>query len=145
MAEHETKIGEHTVRVGEDDDTLELILRGDVAPEQVLRIFEFIEPWCSGRRYVFVTGDVSQLGAMAAEARTLVSRNARRVPIRGVVYYRSSFAARLLSTLVIRAYALVTRADIPLHFVDGKAEARVWLAKRRAELRAEVQGGTPSR
>ncbi|AUX47281.1 uncharacterized protein SOCE26_087990 [Sorangium cellulosum] len=141
MVEHVKKIGEHTVGVGEDDDTLALNLRGDVAPEQVQQFFDFMESWSAGRGYVLVTGDVSQLGTISAEARKLVSRHARRVPIRGVVYYGASFAAKLISTLVVSGYSFVTGADISLHFVDDAAEARVWLAKRRAQLQAEAKGG----
>ncbi|WP_437497730.1 hypothetical protein [Sorangium sp. So ce1099] len=135
MIEHVQKIGKHTFRVGEHEDTLELTLRGDIAPDEVKQIFDFMEPRFAGRSYMLITGDVSQLGRMGAEARRAVIREASRIPpIRGLVYCRATFSAKVVTELVIRAYALFTGADLPIQFVEGEAEARAWLEKRRAQL-----------
>ncbi|WP_438021897.1 hypothetical protein [Sorangium sp. So ce233] len=127
--------------MGEHDDTLELTLRGDVAPDEAKQVFDFMASRFAGRSYLLVTGDMSELGHVLAESRRVVMREARRVPqIRGLVYYRTSFGARVISELVVRAYAFATGADLPIHFAEDEAEARAWLAMRREQLAAAEQG-----
>lgn len=140
MIEHAQRIGRHTARVGEHDDTLELALRGDVAPDEAKQVFDFMASRFAGRSYVLVIGDMSELGHILAESRRVVMREARRVPqIRGLVYYRTSFGARVISELVVRAYAFATGADLSIHFAEDEAGARAWLAMRREQLAAAEQ------
>lgn len=132
------KIGEHTARIGEHEDTLDLTMRGDVSPDEATRFFDFMAFHFTGQRYMLITGDVSQLGRVPAESRKTVVRESRRAPpIRGLVYYRVTFAGRVLTELVIRGYALATGADVATHFVNEEAAARAWLARRREQLARE--------
>ncbi|WP_437751626.1 hypothetical protein [Sorangium sp. So ce1389] len=134
------RIGKHTVRVGEHEDTLDLTLRGDVTADDAKQIFDFMAARFAGRSYMLVTGDMSELGHVVAEARKMIVTYARRIPpIRGLVYHRASFTAKVLTELVIRAYALATGADLPVHFVKDEAEAGAWLARRRAQLAGAAQ------
>ncbi|WP_437565576.1 hypothetical protein [Sorangium sp. So ce542] len=138
MFERALRIGEHTARIGEHADTLELMMRGDVSPDEAARFFDFMALHFAGQRYMLVTGDVSQLGRVPAESRRTVMRQSGRVPpIRGLVYHRTTFTGRVLTELVIRGYALATGADVPVHFVEDEAEARAWLARRREQLAGE--------
>ncbi|WP_437729867.1 STAS/SEC14 domain-containing protein [Sorangium sp. So ce1335] len=140
MIEHEHRIGRHTVRVGEQDDTLDLILRGDVTPDDARHIFDFMESRFAGRSHVLVTGEMSGLGHVPSESRRVIMKEAGRAPpIRGLVYHRASFGAKVITELVMRAYALTTGADIPVHFAADEAEARAWLARRREQLAAAEQ------
>ncbi|WP_437923144.1 hypothetical protein WMF37_29425 [Sorangium sp. So ce291] len=134
------RIGKHTVRVGEHQDTIVLTLRGDVTLDDAKQIFDFMAARFAGQSYMLVTGDMSELGHVLAEARKmLVTASSRIPPIRGLVYHRASFTARVLTELVVRGYALATGADFPVHFVKDEAEAGAWLARRRAQL---IRGGT---
>ncbi|WP_437604942.1 hypothetical protein WMF20_27530 [Sorangium sp. So ce834] len=138
MFERVLRIGEHTARIGEHADTLELTMRGDVSPDEAARFFDFMALHFAGQRYMLITGDVSQLGRVPAESRKTVMRESGRVPpIRGLVYYRTPFTGRVLTELVIRGYALATGADVAVHFVEDEAEARAWLARRREQLAGE--------
>ena len=86
------RIGEHTIRIGEHEDTVDLMLRGDVSPDEVVRFFDFMASHLAGQRYMLVTGDVVQVGRIPAESRKRVVKESGRVPpIRGVVYYRVTF------------------------------------------------------
>ncbi|WP_437774315.1 hypothetical protein [Sorangium sp. So ce1097] len=137
MSEHEHTIGRHTVRVGEHGDTLDLILRGDVAPDEVARIFDFMASRFAGRSYMLVTGDVSELGHVTAASRRAIMKEAGRAPpIRGLAYHRASFGARVITELVMRTYVFVTGADLPVHFAEDEAGALAWLATRRKQLAA---------
>ncbi|WP_437963571.1 hypothetical protein WMF04_28030 [Sorangium sp. So ce260] len=132
------RIGEHSARIGEHEDTLELTLRGDVSPDEAARFLDFMASHFAGQRYMLITGDVSQLGRVPAESRRTVFKQSGRVPpIRGLVYYRATFAGRVMTELVLRGYAIATGADIAAHFVDEEAEARAWLARRREQLARE--------
>ncbi|WP_437643541.1 hypothetical protein [Sorangium sp. So ce362] len=132
------RIGEHTVRIGEHEDTVDLMLRGDISPDEVVRLFDFIASHLAGQRYMLVTGDVVQLGRVPAESRKAVVKESGRVPpIRGVVYYRVTFAGRVMTELVLRGYAIATGVDVAAHFVNEEAEARAWLARRRGQLARE--------
>ncbi|WP_437573285.1 hypothetical protein [Sorangium sp. So ce887] len=132
------RIGEHTVRIGEHEDTVDLLLRGDISPDEVVRLFDFIASHLAGQSYMLVTGDVVQLGRVPAESRKRVIKESGRVPpIRGVVYYRVTFAGRVMTELVLRGYAIATGVDVAAHFVNEEAEARAWLARRRAQLARE--------
>ncbi|WP_437302360.1 STAS/SEC14 domain-containing protein [Sorangium sp. So ce388] len=137
MIEHVQRIGRHTARVGEHEDTLELTLRGDLAPDEAKVLFDFIAARFAGRSYALVTGDMSGMGRIPAESRRVIFKEATRVPpIRGVAYYRASFAARVINELVIRAYALATGTDIAVHFARDEADARAWLVTRREQIAA---------
>ncbi|MGK3992989.1 hypothetical protein [Sorangium sp. So ce1024] len=139
MIEQVLRIGRHTVRVGEHDDTLEMTLRGDVAPDEASQVFDFMASRFAGRSYQLLSGDLSELGHVPSGSRRVVMRESVKVPpIRGMVFYRTSFTARVISELVARAYALATRADAPVHFAEDEAEARAWLATRREQLAAEA-------
>ncbi|WP_437475896.1 hypothetical protein WME75_24875 [Sorangium sp. So ce1014] len=132
------RIGEHTVRIGEHEDTVDLLLRGDVSPDEVVRFFDFMASHLAGQRYMLVTGDVVQVGRIPAESRKRVVKESGRVPpIRGVVYYRVTFTGRVMTELVLRGYALATGVDVAAHFANEEAEARAWLARRRAQLARE--------
>ncbi|KYG03084.1 hypothetical protein BE20_48910 [Sorangium cellulosum] len=138
MFERVLRIGEHTARIGEHADTLELTMRGDVSPDEAARFFDFMAFHFAGHRYMLITGDVSQLGRVPAESRRTVMKESGRVPpIRGLVYYRTTFTGRVLTELVIRGYALATGADVAVHFVEHEPEARAWLARRRERLAGE--------
>ncbi|XXT14770.1 STAS/SEC14 domain-containing protein [Sorangium sp. So ce429] len=136
------RIGKHTARVGEHEDTLELTLRGDLAPDEVKELFDFIAARLAGRSYALVTGDMSAMGRIPAESRRVIFKESMRVPpIRGVAYYRASFAVRVVNELVIRAYALATGADVAVHFARDEADARAWLATRREQIAARSGAG----
>ncbi|XYH92992.1 hypothetical protein ACMHYB_34695 [Sorangium sp. So ce1128] len=140
MIEHVQRVGKHTARVDEHEDTLELTLRGDVTLDDAKQMFDFMAARFAGRSYMLVTGDMSELGHVVAEARRMLVTDASRIPpIRGLVYYRVGFTARVLTELVVRAYALATGADLPVHFVKDEAEAGAWLERRRAQLAGAAQ------
>ena len=85
MIEHVQRIGKHTARVGEHEDTLELTLRGDLAPDEANGLVDFIAARFAGRSYALFTGDMSGLGRIPAESRRVIFNAATRVPpIRGV-------------------------------------------------------------
>lgn len=137
MIEQVQRIGRHTVRVGEHGDTLDLTLRGDVAPDDVEQIFDFMASRFAGRSYMLVSGDVSELGHVTAASRRAIMKEARRAPpIHGLAYHRASFEARVITELVMRAYVFVTGADLPVHFAEDEAGVRAWLATRREQLAA---------
>lgn len=142
MIERVQRIGKHTARVGEHEDTLELTLRGDLAPDEAKGLVDFIAARFAGRSYALFTGDMSGLGRIPAESRRVIFNAATRVPpIRGVAYYRATFAARVTNELAIRAYALATGTDIAVHFARDEADARAWLVTRREQIAARPVAG----
>ncbi|WP_437683617.1 STAS/SEC14 domain-containing protein [Sorangium sp. So ce131] len=133
-------IGKHTACVGDVENTFEVAFRGDLSVEDAKQLLDFMTSESAGWSYVLLTGDLSEMGKLSPDVRkTLATLGRRLPPVRGIVYYRASFAVRVTNELVIRAYALLTGVDVAFHFADDAAEARAWLARRQEEIASKAQ------
>ncbi|WP_050432451.1 hypothetical protein [Chondromyces crocatus] len=111
-----------------------LIIDGDLAASEVVRILDQYRLSADRYGYVLVMADVTRIGTMPAEARKSICAGAD-IPMRGTVIYNTSFQSRLLCTLVMGALQLFTGAQQhPVVFLVDEAEARAWIDERRLSL-----------
>lgn len=132
------RIGKHLLRLDSAGDTFELQARGELTEDDAKEIFDTLAKWSAGRSYMLVTGDMSELSSISPAAKKVILREGQRVPLRGVVYYRATFQAKVINRLMVGAYSLINHTDIPLYFAENEADAKVWLANRRQVLQAEA-------
>jgi hypothetical protein len=95
-----------------------------------------------GRCYMLA--DAAGLAGISADARKALSDWARRDPeerISGVGVHGINFAMRALSMLTLAAINFMTRRPVTVHFAGDEAQARAWIAERRA---SDAGPGTPA-
>ena len=117
---------------------------GDIDAADLMRIADeqnrlFEQQLPGGRDYILVLADVSAIGRITADARKTFANLAPSVKVCGTAIIGASFPIRVIATLVNKAANLLAnRAQSnPVCFFGTEAEARAWLAKRRAIVAQE--------
>jgi hypothetical protein len=105
--------------------------------EEQNRLFEQQLP--GGRDYILALADVSAVGRITADARKAFGQMAPSVKVCGTAIIGASFPIRVIATLVNKAgNLLANRTQMnPVCFFGTEAEARAWLAERRAIVAKE--------
>ena len=118
---------------------------GDVDAATITRIAEeqnrlFEQQLPGGRDYILALADVSAIRRVTTDARETFRNIAPSINVYGIAIVGASFHIRVVATLVTRAANLLTNRTQrnPVCFFGTEAEARAWLAKRRAIV---AQGG----
>ncbi|EYF00441.1 Hypothetical protein CAP_0810 [Chondromyces apiculatus DSM 436] len=89
---------------------------------------------------VFLLADMSALGTIDPRARQDVGI-IRSIPYRGIAVHGASFQAKIvIKMLMVALRVFAPGADPHLHFFSTEAEARRWIAERRAALDREASG-----
>lgn len=132
----ERRLRGHTLRF-HPEGLFHFIMDGDVAADDARAITAFVEEHTAERTYVLLLADLSAVGAISHEARSIGVRGEKRIPFRGIAAYGASIEKRILATLILRALALLHRLeDNPVRFFATEAEACAWIAQRLGELTA---------
>ena len=84
-----------------------------------------------GRARVFFLIDLSELESLSNAVRRAAIEGLNQMPVRALAVYQAPLTARVLAKLIITGMRLFGK-HIPLQFSDTEAEAREWIAQRRA-------------
>lgn len=117
--------------VCEEPDTIYLKLVGDVSDEEVKAINDMHLEFARGRARVFFLVDMSELATLSSSVRKAAIEALNKMPLQGLSIYQAPLTARVLAKLIITGMRLFGK-NIPLQFSDSEAEAREWIAQRRA-------------
>lgn len=126
-------IGPHRVEL-DASGVASLIWHGDVTPEHMRDAMAVLVS-CAEGRPLFVLNDLRGLKEFEAGARKAAAKEARTGVVTAVACFGASFHVRVLLSMVIKAIYLFapSRAGSALvEFFETEAEARAWLAEKRA-------------
>ena len=128
----------------EPPDLSHIVYIGDITADHTRGLLAESLRHVSGKPYTLALIDVSRLRHLSPESREIGKAHARegpdgRPPLRGTAIFGASFHIRVIAQFGTMAYSLLKRhTDNPIRFFETEAEARAWLAKRRAELKAHT-------
>lgn len=115
----------------EEPDIIYLKFVGDVTDEEVKAINEMHLEFARNRARVFFLVDMSELATLSSSVRKSAIAALNQMPLQGLSIYQAPLTARVLAKLIITGMRLFGK-NIPLQFSDSEAEAREWIAQRRA-------------
>lgn len=115
----------------EEPDIIYLKLVGDVTDEEVKAVNDMNLAFARGRARVFYLVDMSELATLSSSVRKAAIEALNQMPLQGLSIYQAPLTARVLAKLIITGMRLFGK-NIPLQFSDSEAEARAWIAQRRA-------------
>jgi hypothetical protein len=128
-------VGLHTVEF-EEPDLIRVVLHATLGPGESQRIADSILKFVSSS-YVLGLIDLTELKVIPTGERKTTAERGKHIPFRGIALYGASFRVRTLAMLLMTVMNAFSKRDNPLRFFDNEAEARVWLAFRREQLKAE--------
>lgn len=136
----ERRIGRHTIRF-EPPWCVFLVARGDIGPEDITGIAEFIKEHGRDAAFLMALNDMRELGEISAATRKETSRVLAGLPFRALAYV-GGFRQRLIVKMATVAIQLLSPSfrGVKIGLFDTQAEARDWLAERAQELAAAGEG-----
>lgn len=84
---------------------------------------------------LFLLVDLREVKHVESAVRKHMSEWHQNARVVGSAHFGGSMPLRIIAGLVHNAVRLISRRIIPLVFADTEAEARAWIAARRAEQR----------
>jgi len=90
----------------------------------------------AGKRFILTLVDMSLLDNVLSGDREAAFRETKHLPLRGTAILGANIGMRIVLGLGFKALKLLGKGEHPLRFFDDEAEARRWLAERRAVLLA---------
>jgi hypothetical protein len=138
------QIGRHSAAA--DGDLVTLRMRGRLSVEELRRSLRVVEQSLEEQGRVFVLVDHSEIGETGPEIRRELAEWARARRLSGIAVCGASLGLRAVSGLLVRGIALLyDRPDLieRVAFVRTEAEARAFLAERRARLDARAAPAAP--
>ncbi len=123
------EIGPHTLV--QDGELVTLSLRGPMTLAHVEQVRARVDETLRfGRCFMLI--DMSGMTGIETAARRYVGDWGRmgELQINGAAVYGSSFAMRVMTTLMLNAIRVLGRREIPAVFVADEAAARAWIAER---------------
>lgn len=130
--------GRHEARRIEED-AVELVVRGDVVPDDVDRLLKHERLIRAEHGYSLVLVDASAMGAMSPQARKQAADVMKSDPgyVGALAIYGAPFLIRTLINLILRATALISKATAqPMEYFAKRADALAWLHTQRRSLQA---------
>ncbi len=115
----------------EEPDIVYMKLVGDVSDEEVRAINAMHLDFARDRDRIFFLVDMSELATLSSSVRKSAIEALNQMPLQGLSIYKAPLTARVLAKLIITGMRLFGK-NIPLQFSDSEAEARDWIAQRRA-------------
>jgi hypothetical protein len=125
-------LGAHRARqVG---DVVEVAFHGALHRADAEVLHDRLAQVCRERGSAFLLGDMAGMSTIEAGARRFMAEWNRTHVISGVALYGANFATRTIATLAIKAIEMMSSNRTEVAFVRDEAEARRWIAARRARL-----------
>lgn len=129
---NEIRVGSHLFR-WEAPDIGYIAYCGNLDGATMGQLSEESRRFTLGQPCVFLIVDMARAGKVSAAARQQSARGSKDLNLRGIAVIGASASLRLIAGLVSRAVDLVNRnTDNPTRFFETEAEARSWIATRRA-------------
>src|SRR6266540_127628 len=124
------RIGEHRLRF-EEPDLILVDPVGEVTAEASSAIYDEIERFAAGKSYVFSITDIRRVITFLPAARKVAMERGKGIPFRGAAVIGGSVAMRVLSTLMYRAFAIVSPGaeSNPVCLCSTEEEARAFIAE----------------
>jgi hypothetical protein len=113
----------------------------DVSGDDIMAIFERLDPWVEGRPFWLFEVDISRLGQVSQEARRSAAERLGKTPGYAMALHGGSLAQRAIATLVLKLSELFSGSrDVSHAFIKDAAGARAWLLQegRRRATKARV-------
>lgn len=125
-------IDKHSLRL-EPPDILALRVSGEVSKDDMSRLIEEMIRIAAERQRLFCLCDSSKVTSVDADARKVAAALLPSIAVEAIAVFGMSFQIRVLTTLIIKAAALLSRANSspPTVIFDTEAQARAWLDQRR--------------
>ncbi len=131
----EWNIGPMYVRF-EEPDVLYSRGEGSTDAESIRAFNRLAEELARKHGRMYLIADMSKATGMDPQARKASSEyTGGRSPFEGMVVCGASFTMRTVVNMMLRAGQLLGR-ESNLHFVETEADARAWIAERRAKAAA---------
>jgi hypothetical protein len=132
--EYERHIGQHFVRVG-DDDLMVMKYRGPVSVAEATELIGIHDEKLAADGDLYVLADLLELGTVTPEARHVAGARPKSLPGYCVAYVVVDFRMKLLMGVFLRAVSLLTPSKIVHRFFDEQESARAWLREMREQRR----------
>lgn len=130
---HELKVGQHLVRI--EDDTVFLSVSGTMNEDETIKVHREIEKIIEALQRVFIIVDNRHGSGITPEARRFIGEWNRRYQASGVAVFGNQGATGRALIAIVFAVIRIFRSDsLPLVWVKGPAEARLWVAAERQKL-----------
>lgn len=121
----------------EPPDIASIVWVGNVDEAEMVRIVDASWALAGEPPDLFLLAHVSRMGSVTAQARLAAAEGVRRTNVRGCAILGASFATRVLITLTDKITSLIGPHDAPMRHFETEADARAWIAQRRAEVAAQ--------
>lgn len=134
---------ERALRIGanrlwfEPPDTIGFVLAGDLSEDEIRGILAFVRESSQGADDIYMLINMVGLGTVSQGGRRLSRETPTPTVLRGIAVIGASFHMRVLTTLTLKALAIVTRRPFEVAFFGAEPEARAWIA----DLRRRRAGG----
>lgn len=140
------KLGNHFLEK-EPPDLWRITIHGDVSPQEATEFLEVDSALCKERGYALLLVDAADVGRVPPETRRAAVEMAKKHPdYRGSsAVFGVSFYGRTLLGLTVNAVRLLAGERSFVRFFSEEAEARTWLASRRAIYLAKTDKSGPQK
>lgn len=122
-------VGPHRYRI-EPPDVVHVKLDGDVELEHIRILYASVTELPDPSR-AYLLRDARRVGEIKPQARAHIARSGRAKDVLAVVNYGSSFHARVLLTMVLKAVRVFRPSAPRLLFFETEEQARAWIASDR--------------
>jgi hypothetical protein len=120
-------------------DIVEVSFNGAVTREHIEILNDRLTRVIAEEGRCFLLGDMARASTVDAEARRSVSDWHRNNRLDGMVAYNAGFAIRTVANLTASATRLLGGRKLDVQFFREEADARRWLAERRATVLANSE------
>lgn len=127
----------------EPPDTVLVIAGGHVTPEDVQAVTDAIVRIATGKPYILQLVDIRRLESMPPEARAIAEKAGNRYESRGIACFGGKLLIRTVVGFAARTFVMLSgrASQTPIRFFNTEAQARAWLAERRAIVQEEISRG----
>jgi hypothetical protein len=119
-----------------------LKFEGDLGSDDVIAIFERIEPWIAGQPFWLFEIDISALKDSSQDARRAAAERIGNTPPYSMALFGGSLAQRAIATLFVKVSELFSGSkDVSTKFIKDGESARAWLQEEGRRRAAKARLG----
>lgn len=138
MEQNIIRVGPHQASF-EEPDLLVFRYFGEMLPEPVIELHQKAREVCGSWPRVYNLVDLRK-ATLPAKTRKVIPESLKGIPLRGAAFVSGDFIMLTLGKMIGLMTNLTNKVDNPLSFHSEEDEARVWIARRREKVDAEVAG-----
>lgn len=122
-------VGPHRFRI-EPPDVVHVKLNGDVELEHIRVLYASVNELPDPSR-AYLLRDARRVGEIKPKAREYLAKPGKKNDVAAVVNYGSSFQARVLLSMVMKAVRIFRPSAPRLVFFETESQARAWIEADR--------------